>query len=328
MDRITSLSERPRALIALVLAGSTWGLTLPLAAVVLRGASPAWLVSLRFGCAAIVLSLLVGREGMRRAYSTRIALWGMLGYAAVVLLQSEAIERTSVSHAAVLGGIVPALVILIAIARGHQRPSRVVALGLLGAVGGVALFAGSGGHASLSGDALVLLASVFSAIYIFAQPSLLVGRNAVAVTAVQMGAAAVSTLPIALFGESAPRMHGGPLLALIGLVVVGSLLPFTLYAWSQTRVPRELSGAFLNLEALVGGLIGVFAFHDPLGLEQASGMAFLIGGLVLVALHAPPLSAGGLSPRARGRQRFGAGALRSLMRRRPLRLEAASQLQQ
>jgi len=41
MQRINSISERPRALMALVLAGSTWGLTLPLSAVALRGIAPA-----------------------------------------------------------------------------------------------------------------------------------------------------------------------------------------------------------------------------------------------------------------------------------------------
>ncbi len=281
------MSEHPRALIALVLAGSTWGLTLPLSAVALHGASPAWLVSMRFGCAALVLGMIAGRAGLRRACSPRIVMWGVLGYGGVVLLQSEALQRTSVSHAAVLGGIVPVLVVLIAIARGLGRPTGFAAVGLLGAVGGVALFAGGGGQASLGGDGLVLLASVGSAIYIDAQPSLLAGRSAVAVTAVQMGAASLAALPLALLGGPAPRLHVHPLIALLALVLVGSLLPFTLYAWSQTRVPREVAGAFLNLEALVGAMIGVLAFHDPLGVKQASGMALLVVGLVLVTVSTP-----------------------------------------
>jgi O-acetylserine/cysteine efflux transporter len=288
MARITSIAERPRALMALALAGSTWGLTLPLAAIAIRSVSPGWLASMRFGLAALLLALMAGRGSLRAAFSTRIVGWGVFGYAGVILLQGEAIERTSVSHAAVLGGIVPALVVLIAMVRGGRRPSFGAAVGLLGAVGGVVLFAGGGGgHASLEGDGLVLIASVCSAIYIVAQPPLLAGRSPIGVTAVQMGAASLASLPFALLGEPTPHIHEPALLALLGLVVIGSLLPFTLYAWGQTRVPGEVAGAFLNLEALVGGIVGVLAFHDPWGLGQTLGMTLMLAGIALVVAKAP-----------------------------------------
>jgi O-acetylserine/cysteine efflux transporter len=287
MQRINSISERPRALIALVLAGSTWGLTLPLSAVALRGVAPASLVSIRFGCAAGILGVLARRGSLRVALTWRIAWWGVLGYGAVVLAQCEGVERTSLSHAAVLGGIVPVLVVAIAIARGCRRPSALGTLGLLGAVGGAGLFTSGGGHASLLGDGLVLLAGICFSFYILAQPSLLAGRDAVAVTAVQMGAAAVVLAPVALVGEPAPHISGSIALALLGLVLVGSLLPFALYAWGQARVPHELAGAFLNVEALVGGLIGVVAFHNRMGLEQVLAVALIAAGLLLVAAGAP-----------------------------------------
>jgi O-acetylserine/cysteine efflux transporter len=289
MSRITSLAERPRALIALTVAGSTWGLTLPLSAVALQSLAPGWLACTRFGLAALLLGLVAGRSNLRAALSVNVLAWGVLGYAGVIVLQGEAIERTSVSHAAVLGGSVPVLVVLMAMARGGRRPSRAVALGLLGALVGVALIAcGDGGRASLGGDALVLLASVLSSIYIVAQPRLLRGRTPVAVTAVQMGAASLAALPLALLGEGAPHLQGSAVLAVLGLVVIGSLLPFTLYAWAQTRVHSEVAGAFLNLEALVGGIVGVLAFHDPCGAEQTLGMALMLAGIMLVAAKAPP----------------------------------------
>jgi O-acetylserine/cysteine efflux transporter len=287
MQRVNSISERPRALMALVLAGSTWGLTLPLSAIALRGVAPAALVSIRFGCAASILAVIARRGGLRAALTWRIAWWGVLGYGAVVLTQCEGVERTSLSHAAVLGGIVPVLVVLIAIARGCRRPSALGTLGLLGAVGGAGLFTSGGGHASLAGDALVLLAGVCFSFYIVAQPALLAGRDAVAVTAVQMGAASIVLAPIALLAEPAPHISGSIALALLGLVVVGSLLPFALYAWGQARVPHELAGAFLNVEALVGGLIGVVAFHNQMGLAQVLAVALIAAGLLLVAASAP-----------------------------------------
>lgn len=275
---------------ALILAGSTWGLTLPLSAVALRGFAPAALVSIRFACAAGVLAVIARRGSLRAALTWRIAWWGVLGYGAVVLAQCEGIERTSLSHAAVLGGIVPVLVVLIAIGRGCERPSALGMLGLLGAVGGAGLFTSGGGRASLLGDGLVLLAGVCFSVYIVAQPALLAGRDAVAVTAVQMGAASIVLAPVALVGEPAPHVSGSIALALLGLVAVGSLLPFALYAWGQARVPHQLAGAFLNVEALVGGLIGVLAFHDQMGIKQALAIALIAAGLLLVAAGAPGTS--------------------------------------
>ena len=286
MAYLTSLSERSRALAALTVAGGTWGLTLPLSAIVLRHASPAWLVCTRFGLAALLLGLISRRGDLRAALRPRIVGWGILGYGCVVLLQGAAIERTSVGHVAMIGGVVPVLVVLIAIARGGEYPSRTATLGLLGAVGGVAFITGGGGHASLAGDALVLLASLCSSIYIAAQPPLLLKRNPVAVTAVQMGAASIASVPLVLLGGPTPHVHGSTLLALLGLVTVGSLLPFTLYAWSQTRVPSEVAGVFLNLEALVGALVGIAAFHDPATARQLSGMALMLSGILLVAAKA------------------------------------------
>lgn len=287
MQYINSISERPRALMALLLAGSTWGLTLPLSAVALGGIAPAALVSIRFGCAAAVLAVVTPRASLRAALTWRIAWWGVLGYGVVVLAQCEGVERTSLSHVAVLGGIVPALVVLIAMARGYGRPSALGALGLLGAVGGAGLFTSGGGHAGLAGDGLVLLAGVCFSVYIVAQPSLLIGRDAVAVTAVQMGAASIVLAPLALVGGQAPHFSGSIALALLGLITVGSLLPFALYAWGQARVPHELAGAFLNVEALVGGLIGVLAFHNQMGIKQALAVALIAAGLMLVASSAP-----------------------------------------
>jgi drug/metabolite transporter (DMT)-like permease len=52
-------------------------------------------------------------------------------------------------------------------------------------------------------------------------------------------------------------------------------------------VPHELAGAFLNVEALVGGLIGVVAFHNRMGLAQVLAVALIAAGLLLVAAGAP-----------------------------------------
>ena len=68
------------------------------------------------------------------------------------------------------------------------------------------------------------------------------------------------------------------------------LLPFTLFAYGQSRVAAEIAGAFLNLEPLVGATAGVVLFGNPVGPVQAAGDLAIIAGIAMSSL--PLLAAG------------------------------------
>ena len=76
----------------------------------------------------------------------------------------------------------------------------------------------------------------------------------------------------------------GPVLAVVALAAVGTLVPFTLFAFGQSRVSAEVAGAFLNLEPLVGAIAGAAAFGDPVGLAQVAGGAAIVAGIGLSSL--------------------------------------------
>ena len=159
------------ALLALTAAGLMFGLTVPLSKVALGWLDPAWLAAVRFGLAAPVLALLA-RRTLRAAMTPRIAAWGAAGYGAMVVLQNFGVERTSVTHAAIIFGAVPVLVAAgsaLAGRAGLAGPAAWSGFGV--ALGGVALVAGSGGAASPVGDALVLASAVLGAALIVVQAS-------------------------------------------------------------------------------------------------------------------------------------------------------------
>jgi O-acetylserine/cysteine efflux transporter len=274
-----------RTLLALTASGLLWGTTVPLSKVALDGFGPAWLTVARFTLAAVPLAVLARRH-LRRAVSPAVLAWGTVGYGAVIVLQNAGIQRTSVSHAALLIGAMPVLVALLTVGLGRARVGRVAWLGFAVALGGVAVISvDGGGAATLAGDALVVLSLLFAAAFMVAQPRLLAGRDPVAVTAVQLAAAAVFTLPVATFVDGAPSVAPGwaPTAAMVGLAIGGTLVPFTLFAWAQARISPEIAGAFLNLEPLVGVALGMVAFGDPVGVAQvAGGLAILVG----IALNA------------------------------------------
>ncbi len=281
--------QNRRALLALTVAGLSWGLTVPMTKVFLGWMDPAWTTVARFGLAAPVLAW-IARHHLRAAATPLIAAWGAAGFGAVIVLQNIGIGRTSVTHAAVILGAVPVLVALAMAALGQASAGPRAWTGFAAALAGIGLVAGTGGHASASGDALMLASAVLSAAMIVAQTSLLPGRDAVAVTAVQMGAAAVAVLPIALIAGAPPTAAPtlAQMVAGLGLVTIGSLVPFTLYAYGQTRTSAEVAGAFVNLEPLVGVVLGAAAFGDPFGTLGIAGAVAILSGIALSGLPGPP----------------------------------------
>jgi O-acetylserine/cysteine efflux transporter len=290
--------DRRTALAALGAAGLLWGTTVPMTKLALAWLPPGWLTVARFGLAAAVLLAAAGSR-VRAVSSPAVVGWGAVGYGGTILVQNAGIARTSVSHAALLVGATPVLVAAMEALR-HRRVARPVAwVGFAVSFAGVALVAaGGGGGATLAGDGLVLASLVFSASFTVAQARLLPGRDPVAVTAVQLLAAALAALPVAAATEGMPAALAGwdALLATAGLVLAGTLAPFTLFAYGQARVPAEVAGAFLNLEPLVGAAAGAVVFGDPAGPAQAAGGAAILAGIALSSLPLLPARGPGGSP--------------------------------
>jgi O-acetylserine/cysteine efflux transporter len=268
---------------ALVAAGVLWGTTVPLSKVALGWLPPAWLAWVRFSLAAAVL-LVVSRSRLRAAFSPAIMITGAIGYGGSVLLQNFGIERTSVTHAALLIGATPVLVAVIAAVLGHSVARPLAWSGFALSLAGVGFIAGGqGSGSSVAGDGLVLMAQLISACFTVSQAKMLRGRDPIAVTGLQLLGAAVLVLPIAVITEHHTVGAGTPtaLLATLGLVVAGTVMPTTLFAFGQSRVSADVAGAFLNLEPLVGAVMGMALFAEPVGAVQLAGGAAITIGIGL-----------------------------------------------
>ena len=307
-------TNRRHAVAALIAAGLLWGTTVPLSKLALEWLAPGWLTVVRFGVAAAVLLAVARPRGvrgdgsprergvpggrppgsaLRAAFTPGVLIAGAFGYGGSVMVQNAGIGRTSVTHAALLIGAVPVLVAIIA-AVWYRAVARPVAwFGFAVSLGGVGLVTtgSGGGGATMAGDGLVLASLLLSATVTVAQGRLLAGRDPIAVTAVQFLGATLGSLPVALVSEGVPAAPAGTgvVLAVVALALAGTLLPFTLFAFGQSRVSAEVAGAFLNLEPLVGAIAGAVVFGDPVGLVQAGGGAAILTGIALSSL---PLIAG------------------------------------
>ena len=240
--RRAPVSQR-RAVAALAAAGVAWGTSVPLSKAALGWLSPGWLVVARFALAAAVLLATVDRSALRAAFRWQVLAWGAVGFGGSVLVQNTGLARTSVTHTALLIGAGPVLVAVIA-AAWHRNVARPVAwAGFAVSLGGIVVVAGGhGGGATGFGDALVLLSVLIVATMTVAQGRLLEGQNPAAITAIQFVGAALAALPVAVGTGGLPHAPapGGAgtlaVLAVVGLAVIGTLVPFTLFAYGQHAV--------------------------------------------------------------------------------------------
>jgi len=306
------MNATPRRYVAaLTTAGLLWGTTVPLSKVALQWLAPGWLTVVRYGLAAAILLAVASRRegGIRAAFSPLVLASGAFGYGGSVIVQNIGITRTSVTHAALLIGTVPVLVAVIAALWQHTVARPVAWAGFAVSLVGVGLVTqGGGGGASAAGDGLVLASLLLSATFTVGQMRLLRGRDPIAVTAVQFLGAALAALLFSAAAEGLPAApHGaGVVVATIALAVGGTLMPFTLFAYGQSRVSAEVAGAFVNIEPLVGAVAGIVVFGDPVGPAQVLGGAAIIAGIALSSL---PLLGARPHPRSGRRPslRFGHG---------------------
>jgi drug/metabolite transporter (DMT)-like permease len=278
-------TARTHALLALTAAGLLWGTSVPLTKAALGGFGPLWLTTVRFGLAGLLL-LVVFRPRLRGLRPALVG-WGAVGYGGVVAVQNLGLEMTSVTHAALLLGAVPVMVALLAVVFEGARVGLLAWGGFALSSAGIALVAGAGGGpASLAGDGLVLVSVLIGAAFTLVQARLLPGTDVVAASAAQFLSSALLAVPLALAFEGVPRvaaMPSGSFLAAGGLVVIGTVFPYTLFAFGQTGVPSHVAGVFLNLETLIAAALGVMVFGEPMAVAQAMGAGVLLTGIVLSA---------------------------------------------
>jgi drug/metabolite transporter (DMT)-like permease len=91
--------------------------------------------------------------------------------------------------------------------------------------------------------------------------------------------------PAALLWEGMPRLD----LTLLGwasVLVLGlgcSAATYVLWNWGVTRVPASRAGVFLNLEPLVGALLGILVLGEAWGPGTVVGGVLIIGAALVVS---------------------------------------------
>lgn len=277
--------------IALILAGLCWGLGFPLGKLALADASPAHMILLRFAVASIVsLPFALATREARALFRSPVILLGGAFYGIAFLVQFEGLARVTVTLAALLVGAMPALIAVTARLTG-EPVTRASWGGVVAATLGAALIAGKpGGGGTPLGIALSLLSLFIFLGWLLSIKRAPAAPSAMAIPAVTLVVATLVIVPIVLI------MHGPPTLALsntawagiVGQGVLSTFLATVAWNFGASRVGSAAAGVFINIEPLVGSILGIGLFGDPASATILIGGGLIILGSVVTVLGGRP----------------------------------------
>jgi drug/metabolite transporter (DMT)-like permease len=249
---------------------------------------PAHVTLLRFSLASAALlpyALLKGVWPGRRDLPLFL-LVGFLTVPATFLVQFWGLSLTGATVAALIVGCGPPMVAYFAHLFLGERLGKIGWTAVGASTIGVALaVARPGASNDWLGDALVLLSLLAVVGWVLLGKRLGDGYPPVSATAWTLTFGTFALAPVALLWEGVPRFD----LTLLGwasVLVLGlgcSAATYALWNWGVARVPASRAGVYLNLEPLVGALLGVLILGEPWGPGTVVGGALIIGAAVVVS---------------------------------------------
>lgn len=281
--------HRVRGFAACALAGTFWGCGFFFGKIALAEMNVGTMVFYRFAFASLgLLPLLFTHPPRLSASEWRTLLFAsFLGVPAQFLIQFRGLQLTTVSHASLMVGTMPVILAVGAMFFAKERLHRVGWLCLVVSTIGAALIALAGHHRptangpSLQGDLLVVLSLAIALFWVLLNKKLVERHSAVVVTAYGLvsGTVMLCFAVPAIYGL--PPIHGISLKAWGASAAAGLICTASstmLWNYGMTQVPASQAGVFLNIEPLIGSLLGVFLLGDQLGPP-----AWIGGALILAA---------------------------------------------
>jgi drug/metabolite transporter (DMT)-like permease len=309
--------SRTLGFLACGLASSFWGCGFFFGKIALAEMNVGAMVFYRFAFASLVLApfLFTHRARFNRAEWRALLICAFLGIPLQFLFQFSGLARTTVSHASLMVGTMPVLLAVAATLFAHERMDLTGWLSLAVSTLGAALIAfghdiqKAGGpfiaqsHRAMSGvqamphitaqistptltgDLLVVVSLVIALGWVLLNKHLVQTHSAITVTAY------VTVAGTLMLAACVPVLYGAPpiahisLRAWLALAASGLLCTASttlLWNWGIQQVAVSQAGVLLNMEPLVGSVLGVFLLGDMLGPSARIGGALILAAAIAI----------------------------------------------
>jgi drug/metabolite transporter (DMT)-like permease len=260
---------------------------------------PLYMVSMRYMVSGTILYTYARLTGTPRA--TKIE-WQSAGMIGVILLAisngclSLGLQYIPSGIAALLGGLLPVFLLTLNwVSFGRQRPSNLALAGLVVGIVGIYFLIkpdklqGTGDtHGYLVGASLVAFGNFAWAIGTLLSPRVSLPSGAIS-SGIQMIVGGLVLLPISLAMEpvtlfsifDAPAKAIG---SMFYLVIFGSIVGFSSYAWLARNAPPQLLSTYAFVNPVVAMLLGTFFAGEVFSSQSLVGAGIALIGVILITL--------------------------------------------
>ena len=250
---------------------------------------PVYLSCLRLGAFAEAADL------RKRGFGARdFWIFAYLGFFGVTVNQmcfTIGLHFTSVSHSAVIVGLAPIYVLVLAVLFGLERATGHKVVGMLIALAGVAVLASENGisihSASVEGDAITMAGSLGFAMYGVLGKRVAARYDTLTMTAYTHFAGALLVLPLVIREARALYLGGQRQLpwpawgALLYMAVFSSALAYVFYFWLLRYLEASQLSAFTYLLPVLATILGIWWLGEKGSWIQVVGAVMSLGGSVL-----------------------------------------------
>lgn len=291
--------KKTRGFLAAVTGGICWGFSGCCGQYLFseKGMDAGWLTVVRLLCAGALLlafCALGHRKDLRGAVTDRgdllrILLFGVLGMMLCQYSYMKAISLTNAATATVIQYTGPVLVTVVVCLRAMKLPtlSEVCAVAL--AVGGTFIVATHGDPRGLVLSAEGLLWCLFAAVSVVLYtliPEKVIGkRSSAVVSGLGMTVGGIVLFFIVGAWKISPTLDAGAILALGAIIVVGTVLAFSLYLQAVSDIGPVRASVIASIEPVASGVISWLWLGQSFELIDILGFAMIISTVFVLAIR-------------------------------------------
>jgi drug/metabolite transporter (DMT)-like permease len=297
---ITDMRSHPKAFFAFLFICIVWGTTYLAIRVGVLHYPPFLFAGARQVLAGLILliaALAINRKAdLSRANLLRQAFIGFLLITMGNGLVTWAEQYVSSGMAALICATMPMSAVLINISNGSEKLNKLIVLGMILGISGVALICSDSMQDAGTNKQLFIMgiAALFIATFSWAWGSILNKKkkaqtgtqNALFNSGLQLLAGGLIMLLISPITDDYSRItewwQPDALLAFVYLVIFGSVLAFAAYMYALKELPVGLVTSYAYVNPLVAMLLGYQFMDEPLNQYTVIAFVLIIAGIVIV----------------------------------------------
>ena len=261
-----------------------WGTSFVILKTTLDSVGTLWVLAIRFTISTLLLGLFAVKK-LRKVDRRCLKGGVMMGLclALAYIVQTYGLVYTTPGKNAFLTATYCVLVPFMAWGVYKRKPDASNIIAAFLCITGIGFVSLSGAGTGVNiGDMLTLICGIFYGLQIIIMEQYAADSDALSITVIQFGTAALLCWAGALLFEAPPvNVPGSAWLSIAYLSVMCTAVCFFLQAWGMQYTPSSTSAVIMTFESVFGTLLSVLFYHEPMTVKLLLGFALIFAAVLI-----------------------------------------------